>query len=178
MKYTLEELFENFELKLDAKSVFVENETGHWHYKNETILTPGEPHLVTMPVVAEWEEGRLLSFPDFTMRMSLANPNDPDRIVVATIPFSSKVFEKGTYETKAESDHAYMAWEWGLQLWQFVYNTVKKTPPAAECAYLYRKYNNICHACYGEGTDPNAPPETPTVCYICNGSGYFEHVRT
>lgn len=170
-------LFDNFEIKFDAKSVFVETENNHWHYHNETIITPEEEHLVSMPVVAEWEEGRLLSFPDFTMKVSLTSINDPDRVVLATLPFSSKVFEKGTYETREEAEQAYYSWEWGLQLWQFVYNTVKKTPAAAECAFLYRKYNNICHACYGEGTDPNVLPEASSLCYICNGSGYFEHVK-
>jgi hypothetical protein len=170
-------LFENFEIKFDPKSILVDTKDNRWHYNNETITTSEKEPLGSMAVVAEWQEGRLLSFPDFTMRVSLTSISDPDRVVIATLPFSSAVYEKGTYETNAEAEYAYYAWEWGLQLWQFVYNTVKKTPAAAECAFLYRKYNNVCHACYGEGIDPNVTPESTTLCYICNGSGYFEHVK-
>jgi hypothetical protein len=173
MKIPLIDLFNDYEIRLDVKSVFVEPETGHYHYKNETIETPEEAHLVSMPVVAEWREGNVFSFPDFTMRCAFTNPNDPERVVYQVVPFSSIPYDRelghGAFE--------YVAYNLGLQLFGFVYNTVKQTPTAAECAYLYRKYNNICHACYGDGVDPNSEPAGSVVCYICNGSGHFDHPK-
>ena len=171
MKLSLGNLFEDYEIRFDSKCVFVESETGHYHYKNETIETPEEAHLVSMPVVAEWREGNVFSFPDFTMRCAFVNPNDPERVVYQTVPFSSEPYVKEQGHTQTH----YIAYNFGLQLFGFVYNAVKQTPTAAECAFLYRKYNNICHACYGDGIDPNS--DTPTVCYVCNGSGYFDHPK-
>ena len=171
MRISLIDLFEDYEIRLDSKCVFVETETGDFHYRNETIETAEEAHLVSMPVVAEWREGSVFSFPDFTMRCAFVNPNDPEKVIYQTVPFSSVPYDK---EAGHGVEH-YVAYNLGLQLFGFVYNTVKQTPTAAECAYIYRKNNNICHACYGDGVDPNA--DTPTVCYICNGSGYFEHPK-
>jgi hypothetical protein len=165
---SLEEIFENFEIRFDVKNVFIEPETGHFHYKNETITTDEEKHLVSMPVVAEWHSNSLFSFPDFEMRCAFTNPEDPERTYYAVVPFSSTQPTTNSFRQR-------IAYEYGLQLFSFVYYSVKQTPTAAECAYLFRKYNNICHACYGDGVDPNS--DTPTVCYICNGSGYFDHPK-
>jgi hypothetical protein len=171
MKISLIDLFNDYEIKFDPKCVFVEKETGEFHYRNETIDTPEEAHLVSMPVVAEWREGNVFSFPDFTMRCAFSNPNDPDRVLYQTVPFSSVPYDKELGHGATE----YVAYNLGLQLFGFVYNTVKQTPTAAECAYLYRKYNNVCHACYGDGVEINV--EIPTACHICNGTGYFDHPK-
>ena len=116
MKIPLIDLFEDYEIRFDVKSVFVEPETGHFHYKNETIETPEEAHLVSMPVVAEWKEGSVFSFPDFTMRCAFVNPNDPERILYQTVPFSSVTFDK---ELGHDVNH-YVAYNFGLQLFGFV----------------------------------------------------------
>ena len=171
MKISLIDLFNNYEIKFDTKNLFVESETGHFHYKNETIETPEEQHLVSMPVVAEWREGNVFSFPDFTMKCAFASPADPEKLVYHTVPFSSEPYDRDLGHGAAE----YVAYNLGLQLFSFVYNGIKQTPTAAECAYLYRKYNNVCHACYGDGVDLNA--DVHTMCYVCNGSGYFEHAK-
>ena len=94
MKLPLLDLLNDYEIKLDPKSIFVEPETGHFHYKNETIETAEEAHLVSMPVVAEWIEGSVFSFPDFTMRCAFVNPNDIERVIYQVVPFSSVPYDK------------------------------------------------------------------------------------
>lgn len=165
----------------DKKKIIVD-ENKFVFYNDKLTLSATEEQADRLAIVGEWnEQGKmpdsttnLFSFPDFTMKTLFLHNEDSEKSLLVEVPYSSATFEKEEMSTMsyAQREHQTFAFEMGLALWQFCYFATHSPLNPAECAYSYRVRNNVCHACYGEGFDPKAPD---TKCYICHGTGSFNH---
>jgi hypothetical protein len=180
-KLNYQTLMAEYSPSFDKKKITL-NEDKVVSYNEKLILSRSSKTVDSLAVIAEWNsEGKMLdsttnlfSFPDFTMKTLFLHNEDSEKSLVLEVPYSSQTFEREELAafSHTEREHQIFAFEMGLALWQFCYFATHSPLNPAECAYSHRVKHNVCHACYGEGFDPKA---TDTKCYICHGTGSFDH---